>query len=179
MVNQSKIKSLHSISINLPDDRIVISYLAMWSNFVVVQSPSCVWFFVTPWTATLQPSQSVTISRSLLKLMFLESVMPSRHLILCYPLLLLPSIFPNIRTFSNESALRIRWPKYWCFSFSISPSNEYQGWFPLRLTGLISLQSKGISRVFSSTAIWKHQFFHSQSSLWSNSHICTWLLEKP
>ena len=84
-----------------------------------------------------------------------------------------PQSFPSIRVFSNESALHIRWPKYWSFSFSISPSNEYSGWFPLGLTGLISLQSKGLSRVFSSTTIWKHQFFSAQPSLWSNSHICT------
>ena len=139
---------------------------------VVVQLLSCVWFFVTPWTATLQASQFVTISWSLLKLMFLESVMPSNHLILCYSLLLLPSIPPGIRAFSDESALRIRWPKYWSFSFSISPSNEYQGWFPLGLTGLISLQTRGLSRVFSSTTVQKHQFFFAQPSLWSNSHIC-------
>ena len=88
--------------------------------------------------------QSFTISQSLLKLMSVESVMPSNHLILCRPLLLLPSIFPSTRVFSNESALRIRWPKYWSFSFSINPSNS-------GLTGLISLLSRGFSRVFSST----------------------------
>ena len=88
----------------------------------------------------------------------------------CHPLLLLLSIFPSIRIFSNESALHIRWPNYWSFSFSISPSNEIQGWFPLGLTGSISLQSKGLSRVFSSTTIRKQQFFGPQASLWSNSH---------
>ena len=103
----------------------------------------------------------------LLKLMPIESVMPSNHLILCHPLFLPPSIFPSIRVFSNESALLIRWPKYWTFSFSISHSNEYSGLISLGLTGLISLQSKGLSRVFSST-IPKHQFFGTQSSLWSN-----------
>ena len=82
---------------------------------------------MTPWTAAHQASLSFTISRSLLKLMFIESMMPSNHLILCHPLLLLPSIFPNIRVFSKESALRIRWPKYWSFSFNISPSNECSG----------------------------------------------------
>ena len=97
---------------------------------------------------------SVTNSWSLLKLMFIESVMPSNHLILCCPLLLLPSSFPSIRVFSSESVLHMRWPKYWSFSFSISPSNEYSlGW-----TGLISLQSKGLSRVFSNTTVKKHQF---------------------
>ena len=103
-----------------------------------------------------------------------QSVMPSNHLILCWALLLLPSIFPSIRVFSNESVLCIRWPKYWSFSFSISPSNEHSDWFPLGLTGLISLQSKGLSRVFSNTTVQKHQFFSAQLSLWSNTYIHTW-----
>ena len=96
-----------------------------------VQLLSCVWLFATPWTAARQASLSITSSRSLLKLMSTESVMPSNHLILCRPLLLLPSIFPSIRVFSNESVLRIRWPNYWSFSFSISPSDEYSGLIPL------------------------------------------------
>ena len=96
------------------------------------------------------PCPSLSISPSLLKLMPIKSVMPSNHLILCRSLLLLPSLFPSIRVFSNESALHIRWPKYWRFGFSISPSNEYSGLIPLELTGLI-LQSKGLSRVFSNT----------------------------
>ena len=133
----------------------------------------------TPWTATLQASLSVTISQSLLKLMFIESVMPSNHLILCRPLLLLPSIFPSFRVFSSESVLRIRWPKYWSFSLSIIFPVNIQGWFPLGLTGLISLQSKGHSRVFSNITVQKHQFFCAQFSLWSSSHIHTWPLEKP
>ena len=93
-------------------------------------------------------------------------------------LLFLPSIFPSIRVSSNESALCIRWPKYWSFSFSISPSNEYSGLIFLGLTGLISLLFKGLSRVFSNTTVQKHQLFGDQPSLRSNSHICTWLLEK-
>ena len=113
----------------------------------------------------------LTISRSLLKFMSIESVIPSDHLILCLPLLLLPSIFPTIRVFSIELAHLIKWPKFW--SFSISPFHEYLGWFPLGLTGLILL-SKGLSRVFSSTTIQKHQFFSIHSS-----YIHTWLLEKP
>ena len=113
----------------------------------------------------------------LLKLMSLWSSVD--HLILCHPLLLLLSIFPSIWVFSNESFIHIRWPKYWSFSFSISPSNEYSGWFPLGWTGWISLQSKGFSRVFSNTTVQKHQFFSAQLSLWSNSHIHIWLLEKP
>ena len=105
---------------------------------VVVQSLSCVQLFVTPWTAAQQTSLSFTISPSLLKLMPIESVMPSNHLILCYPLVLLPPIFPTIRVFHNESDLLIKWPKYWSFSVSISTSNEYLGlnsfsidWFDL------------------------------------------------
>ena len=94
---------------------------------VVVQSLSCVQLFVTPWTTARQASLSFAVSRSLLKLMSIESVMPSNQLILCRPLLLPPSVFPSIRVFSNESALCIRWPKYWSFSFGISPSNEYPG----------------------------------------------------
>ena len=126
-----------------------------------------------PWTAACQTSLSFTISPSLLKPMSIELVRPFNHFILCCPLLLLPSIFPSVRVFSNESVLRIRWPKYWSFSFSINPSKEYSDWFPLGLTGLISLQSKGLSRVFSSTTVQKHHFFEAQPSLWSNSHIHT------
>ena len=102
----------------------------------------------------------------------------SNHLILCCPLLM-PSIFPSIRFFSNESALHIRWPKYWSFSFSISPFNEHAGLISLRWTGWISMQSKGLSRVFSNTTVQKHQFFGAQLSSQSNSHIHTWPLEKP
>ena len=119
----------------------------------VVQSLSRVWLFGAPWTAKHQASLSFTISRNLLKLTSIKLVIPSKHLILCHPILLLPSIFPSIRVFSKESALCIRWPKYWSFSFSISPSNEYLGLFPLGLTGWISLQSKGLSRVFSNTTV--------------------------
>ena len=117
-----------------------------------------------------QASLSFTASQSLLKLMSIESVMPSNHFILCHPLLLLPLIFPSIRVFSSKSALPIRWPKYWSVSFSISPSNEYSGLISLGLTDLISLQSKGLSRVLSNTTVQKHQFFGAQTSLWSNSH---------
>ena len=116
----------------------------------------------TPRTAARQASLSITISRSLLKLTSIESVMPSNHLILCHPLSLPPSVLPSIRVFSNESALtHIRWPKYWSFSFSISPSNEYSGLISFRMDGLISLQSKGLPRVFSNTAVQRHQFFAS------------------
>ena len=95
--------------------------------FSLIQSLSCVRLFATPWTAARQASLSITNSQSPPKPMSIESVMPSNHLIFCHPLLLLPSIFPSIRVFSNDSALHIRWPKYWSFSFNVSPSNEYSG----------------------------------------------------
>ena len=135
------------------------------SQFCSVQLLSRVWLFTTPWTAARQASLSITNSQSLLKLMPIESVMPSNHLIFCRPLLCPPSIFPSIRVFSNESALCIRWPKYWSFSFSISPSNEYSELSPLGWTGWISLQSKGLSRTLSNTTVQKHQIFGTQLSL--------------
>ena len=104
---------------------------------------SCVWLFETPWTVAHQASLSITNSHSLLKLMSIESVMPSNHFILCHPLLLLSSIFPSIRVFSKESVLCIRWPKYWSFSFSISPSNEYLGLISLRIDWLHLLAVQG------------------------------------
>ena len=119
----------------------------------------------TPWTGAQQASLSITNSQSLLKLLSIESVMPSNHLILCRPLLLLSSIFPSIRVFSNVSVLPIKWPKYWSFSISsVLPMNT-QDWSPLECTGWISLQSKGLSRVFSNTTVQKHQFFGAQLSL--------------
>ena len=108
-----------------------------------VQSLSRVWLFATPWTRALQASLSITNSQSLPKLMSIESVMPSNHLILSHPLLLLPSIFPSIRVFSNESALRITWPKYWSFSFTISPSNEHPGLISFRMDWLDLLAVQG------------------------------------
>ena len=128
-----------------------------------VQSLGHVQLFATLWTAAHQASLSITNSQSLFKLMSLASVMPSSHLILCHSLLP-PSIFPSFRVFSNESVLHIRWPKYWSFSFSISPSDEYSGLISLGLIGWISLQSKGLSRVFNTT-VQKHQFFDTQLSL--------------
>ena len=112
-------------------------------QFSSVQSLSRVWLFATPWTAARQASLSITNFWSLLKPMSIESVMPSNHLIFCCPLLLLPSIFPNIRVFSNESALRIRWPQYWNFSFNISPSNEHPGLISLRMDWLDLLAVQG------------------------------------
>ena len=114
-----------------------------WRVFVVAQSFSHVWLLATPWTAACQASLSFTITQSLLKLMSIELVMPSNHLFLCCPLLLLPSIFPSIRVFSNESALHVRWLKYWNFSFSISPSNEYSGLISLRMDWLDLLEVQG------------------------------------
>ena len=113
------------------------------NNFSSVQSLSCVWLVATPWTTACQVSLSITNSQSSLKLMSIELVMPSNHLILCHPLLLLPSIFPSIRVFSNESALCIRWPKYWSFSLSISPSNEHPGLISFRMYWLDLLAVQG------------------------------------
>ena len=148
-------------------------------NCQSVQLLSCVQLFVTPWISARQASLFITISRSSLRLMSIESMMPSSHLILCLPLLLLPPIPPSIRVFSNESTLLMRWPKYWSFSFSIFLPKKSQGWSPSEWTGWISLQSKGLSRVFSNTTVQKHQFFGAQPSSQSNSHIHTWPQEKP
>ena len=137
-----------------------------------VQSYSHVQLFATPRTAAHQASRSITSSQSPLKLMSIESGMPSNHLTLCCPLLLLPSIFPSIRVFSRESALRIRWTKCWSLSFGILPKT-IQDRFPLGLTGLISLQSNGLSSVYSNTTVQKHQFFGAQLSLESSSDIHT------
>ena len=119
-----------SIKRGMDKEDVVRIYNGMFTS---VQSLIRVWLFAALGTAACQASLSVTISQSLLKLMSIEFVMPSNHLILCCPLLLLPSIFPSIRVFSNESALHIRWPKYWSFSFSISPSNEYSGLISFRM----------------------------------------------
>ena len=116
----------------------------------VVRLLSCVRFFVTPWTAARQASLSFTISGSLLKIMSIELVMPSNHLVICLPLLLLPIIFPRIRAFSNESALHIRWPKYW--SLSISPSNEYSGWISFKIDWFDLLAVKGTLK----RLLWHH-----------------------
>ena len=112
-------------------------------TFVVVQSLSCVLLFATPWTAAPQASLSFTISRSLLKFMSIELMISSNHLVLCHPFLLLPSIFPSFRVFSNESVLCIRWPKDWSFSYSISSSNEYSGLISLRMDWLDLLAVQG------------------------------------
>ena len=125
--------------------------------FSSVQSFSHVRLFVTPWAAAHQASLSITNSWSATKPMSIELVMPSNHLTFSRPLLLLPSIFPSIRVFSNESTLHIRWPQYWSFSFNISPSREHSGLISVGWTGCIYLQSKGLSRVFSNITVQKHQ----------------------
>ena len=154
-------------------------FLPQWTyelgllQFSSVQSFNHVWLFATPWNTACQALLSVTNSKSLLKLMSMELVIPSNHFILCLHLLFLLSIFPNIRVFSSESSICIGQRIGVSASASVLPMN-IQDWFPLGWTGLISLLSKGLSRVFSSTTIWKHQFFSSQPSLWFKSHICTY-----
>ena len=138
---------------------LVISTLVPFSLAVHSCLPLC-----TPNCST-PASLPITNSQSLPKFMSIESVMPSNHLILCRPLLLLASIFPNNRVFFNESILCIRWPKYWSFNFNISPSNKHPGLISFRVDWLDSLQSKGLSRVFSNTTVQKYQFFRAQLSL--------------
>ena len=143
----------------------IIGSTSQENQFSSVQSLSCVGVFVTPWTAARQAPLSITNSWSLLKLMSIDSVMPSNHLILCHFLLLLPSIFPSIKVFSNESVFHIKWSKDWSFSFSISPSKEIPGLISFRMDWLVSQESKGLSRVFSNTTVQKLQFFGAQLSL--------------
>ena len=150
-------------------------YFSPLDVVVVVQSLSRVLPFATPWGATCQASLSFTISQSLLKLMSIELVIPSNHLILCCPLFLFPSVFPSIRVFSSESAVCIRWPKYWIFSFSIGPFNEYSGLFSFRIDwfdflavqGTLTLKSLLQHNSSETSVLW-----HSPS-LWSSSHIHT------
>ena len=148
-------------------------------EFSSVQSLSYVQLFATPWIAACQASLSITNSRSLLKLMPINSVTPSSHLILCHPLLLPPPIPPSIRVFSNESTLPMRWPKYWSFSLSISPSNEHPGLMSFRMDLLDPLAVQGMLKSLLQHYIQKHRFFSSQLSSPPNSHIHTWPLEKP
>ena len=149
------------------------------SAFSSVQLLSRVRLFATPWITPCQASLSITISQSSLRLTSIESMMPSSHLILCRPLFLLPPIPPSIRVFSNESTLRMRWPEYWSFSFSIIPSKEHPRLIAFRMDWLDLLAVQGTPRVFSKTTVQKHQFFRAQPSSQSNSHIHTWPLEKP
>ena len=148
----------------------------------VIQLPSHVWLFSTLWIGACQASLSLTISQNLPKFIFIELVMPSKNLIFCHPLFLLPSIFPSTKFFFNELALCIRWPKCWPRCFHQVQHQSFQ-WY----SGLISFKIdsfdiggyEGCLRVFSSATVQKHQFFGVQLSLWSNSHIHTWLQEKP
>ena len=153
--------------------------MCVYIQFSSVQSLSRVRLFATPWITAHQASLSITNSRSLLKPMPIKSVMPSSHLILCRPLLLLPPIPPSIRVFSNESTLHIRWPKYWSFSFSISPSNEHPGLISFRMDWLDLLAVQGTLKSFLKHHSSKASIFSSQLSSQSNSHIHTWPLEKP
>ena len=149
------------------------------AKVVVVQSLSPVWLFATQWIAPCQASLFFTISWSWLELVSIESMIPCKHLILYSPLLLLPSIFPSTRVFPMSQFFTSGGQSIGASaSASILPINS-KGWFPLGLTSLISLLSKGLSRVFSSTTVRKYQFLGTQPPLWSNSHICTRLMEKP
>ena len=161
-----------------------MEYLSIWLchlwflSFSLVQLLSRVWLFATPWIAARQASLSITSSRSSPKLMSIESVMPSSHLILGNPLLLLPPIPPSIRVFSNQSTLCMRWQSIGVSALVSVLQMNTQDWSPSEWTGWISLQSKGLSRVFSNTTVQKNQFFGTQLSSQSNFHIHTWLLEK-
>ena len=141
---------------------------------ICIQSLGHVWLFATPWTAAHQAFLSITISWSLLRLMYIVLVMPINHLVLCHPLFLLPSIFPSTRVFSNELALCIMWPKYWSFSFSNSLPMNIQDWFPLGLTDFISLQSSLLWHHSSKASIlWRSAFFmvqhsHPYMTYWKN-----------
>ena len=144
-----------------------------------VQLLSHVWLFATPWTTAHQASLSINNSQSSLKPTSIESVMPCNHLILCRPILLLPSIFPSIRVFSNESVLRMRWPKYWSFSFSISPSKEHPGLISFRMDWLDLLAVQGALKSLLQHRSSKASILRYSAFLWPNSHIHTWPQEKP
>ena len=143
------------------------------------QSLSNVQLFAISWGAACQVSLSITNSQSLLKLMFINLMMPPKNFVFCLQLCLLPLIFPSNGVFYNESFLPINWPKWWRFSFSISPSNEYSGLISFRMDWLDLLAVQGTLKSLVQHTVQKHQFFGTQLSLWSNSHICSSLLEKP
>ena len=154
--------------------------MGIWTTTISSgQSLSRGLLFATKWTAAPQVSMSITNFRRLLKLMSIESVMLYNHLTLYSPLILLPSILPSIRVFSNESVFHIRWPKYWSFSFNISPFNYCSGLISFRIDWLDLLAAQELSRVFYNTTVQHLQSFNAQVSLQSNSHIHTWPLEKP
>ena len=161
---------------------VIIYFTPIVCFVVVIKSLSHIWFFAIPWTAACQDSLSFTISRSLLKLMFIESVMPSNHLFLCRPLLFLTSISPSIRVFSDELVLHIRWPQYWSFSFSISPSNEYSGLISFKIDLFDRLAAQGTLKSLlqhhSSKAfiLWCSGYFMVQLTsihdYWKNCSLC-------
>ena len=171
-VQTIKNDSFYSLSAmaNMPVGSLIIVLQFTYSS---VQSLSCVRLFVTPWIAACQASLSITNSRSSLKLTSLESVMPSRHLILCCPLFLLPPIPPSVRVFSNESTLRIRWPKYWSFSFSIIPSKEHAGLISFRMDWLDLLAVQATLKSLLQHHSSKASISGAQLSSESNSHIHT------
>ena len=148
-------------------------------QFSSVQLLSRVWLFATPWTTAHQASLSITNSWSLPKLISIKSVLPPNHLILCHPLYLPPSIFPSIRVFSNKSALHIRWPKYWSFSFNISPSNEHSGLIFFRMDWLDLLAVEGTLKSLLQQHSSKASILQCSAFAQSNSHMHTWSLEKP
>ena len=156
-----------------------LNTFSLFLQFISVQSLSRVPLFATPWIAACQAFLSITNSLSSLRLTSIESVIPSSHLILCRPLLLLPPNPPGIRVFSNESTLHMRWPKDWSFSLSISPSNEHPGLISFRMDWLDLLAVQGTLKSLLQHHSSKHQFFGAQPSSQSNSHIHTWPLEKP
>ena len=133
-------------------------------SLLLLLSPSHVWFVATPWVAALQVSLFITIYQTLSKFMAIKSVMPFNHIILCHLLLLIPSVFLSISVFSKESGVLTRWPKYWSFSYSISPSKEYSVLTSIKIDWFDLLETKGFSRVLSSTTVQKHQFFGAQPS---------------
>ena len=179
LINVLNLCKFHKENLSFSALKDTVLNIAFRVQFSSIHLLSRVWLFVTPWIAACQASLSITNSRSSLRLTSIESVILSSHLILCLPLLILPPIAPSIRVLSNQSTLCMRWPKYWSFSFSIIPSKEIPWLISFRMTGWISLQSKGLSRVFSNTTVQKHQFFGAQLSSQSSSHIHTWPLEKP
>ena len=162
-----------------PQNRSQVSPLCINPIYFSLSSLSRVRLFAMPWTAAHQASLSITNSRSSPKPTSIELVMPSSHLILCRPLLLLPLIPLSIRVFSNESALRMRWPKYWSFSFNINPSSEHPGLISFRMDWLDLLAVQGTLKHLLHIRVQNHQFFGTQLSSQSNSHNHTWPLEKP
>ena len=168
-----------SVFLSLSSFLIFILCLILIFKNSSVQLLSCVWLFVTPWTVTHQASLSITNSRSLLRLMAIESVMPSNHLSSVVPISSCPHSFPASGSFLVSQFFPSGGQSIGVSASESALSMNTQDWFPLGLTGLISLKFKGLSRAFSNTAVQKHQFFCTQLSLWSNSHIHTWPLEKP